>query len=1124
MRRRSWLALAVSVITAISLSTVPVGTAVAADAPAQPNAVSVPGDFGAQVGCPGDWQPDCAQLQLTRRGNDDVWSTTLTLKAGTYNYKAALNKSWDVAYGQGGSPTGGNIALTVPADGTKVTFYYDNNTHWTTTNLDGDIVTAAGDFQSEIGCPADWSPDCLRSWLEDPDGDGVYTFTTTAIPAGDYQVKAAINQSWDVSYGAGGVLGGANIDFNVPTDGAKVTFSYIAATHVLTVLSGNGLPSLKLLKAYWLSRSYIGWNADTTAGTPASYRLYAAPNGGLTPTVDGITGGTSYPLTVDPAGLPAPLKAKFPAQAGLTALKLADPDAAQAAALLTGQIVVAAFDSTGKLLDATGLQIPGVLDDIDAGAVNATLGLTWTRSTPRLALWAPTAQSVSVNVYSSGHYTDPIAAAPLIRGANGVWTITGQAGWKGLYYLFTVKVYVPETGKVETNLVTDPYSYGLSTNSERSLFIDLSDPATAPAGWQSLGSRKPALPQAVDQSITEVQIRDFSVADPTVPAADRGTYLAFTDKNSNAVKHLKALAKAGLTTVHLLPSNDIATRSINENKSAWQSPNCDLASLPADSDQQQACVTAVQNTDGYNWGYDPLHYTVPEGSYATDAEGAARTLQFRSMVSALNGDGLRFVMDMVYNHTADSGQAGDNDLDRIVPGYYHRLDASGKVTTSTCCADTATEHLMMGKLTLDSVLTWAQQYKVDGFRFDLMGFMPKALMQQMRSKLNALTIAHDGVDGRSIYLYGEGWNFGTVANDALFVQATQQNLGDTGIGTFNDRIRDAVRGGGPFDTDPRTQGFASGLYTDDNGDPINGNAATQQAQLALDEDLIKVSLTGNLKNYTFTDRTGATVKGSQVNYNGAPAGYTSQPQEAVNYVDAHDNQTLYDALTEKLPQATSMADRIRMQTLALSTTALSQGVSFWLEGTEALRSKSFDGNSYNSGDWFNEWDASLNDNGFGKGLPQAADNKAFWPYEQPLLANPALNPTHTDLLTAEAQSETLLKIRQTSPLLHLGSAGLIQQKLSFPNSGAAATPGVIVERIDDTTGPDVDKSLKGMVIVFNASPVATTQTVTAARGQNYRLNHYQATGSDPIVKTASYNRATGAFTVPARTVAVFGQP
>ena len=1120
MNRKSWLACVLSVFTALSITAVPM---IASAAPAQPAAVSVSGTFGAQVGCPGDWQPECAQTQLTRRSNDDVWSTSLVLKAGSYQYKATLDKSWAVSYGQGGSSSGANITLTVPADGTKVTFYYDNATHWVTTNLDGPIVTAAGNFQAKLGCPADWSPDCLRSWLEDPNGTGVYTFTTTAIPAGNYQVKAAVGLSWDVSYGAGGVPGGPNIDFSVPADGTKVVFSYVAATHVLTV-SNNALPSLKPLKAYWLSRHYIGWNVD--AATPAvSYRLYAAPNGGLAATPTGITGGSSYPLTVNPGGLPASVKTKFPAQAGLRALKLSDRDAAHAATILTGQVAVGAFDSAGNLIDGTGLQIPGVLDDIDAGAATATLGLSWHDGVAKLALWAPTAQAVSVDVYASGHITDPISTMPLTRGANGVWSVTGTRGWKNLYYLFTVQVYVPETGKVEHNLVTDPYSYGLSTNSERSLFINLSDPKTAPRGWDDLGRTKPALPKPVDQSITELHIRDFSVGDPTVPAPDRGTYLAFTDTASNAVKHLKTLAKAGMTTVHLLPLADMATRSVNEIKSTWQTPRCDLPSLPPDSTEQQACVTAVASDDGYNWGYDPQHYTTPEGSYSTNAEGAARTVQFRRMVAALNRDHLRVVMDVVYNHTADSGQTGTNDLDRIVPGYYHRLDATGKVTTSSCCADTASEHLMMGKLLIDSVMTWATQYKVDGFRFDLMSFTPKAVIEQLRHKLDGLKLTHDdGVNGKQIYLYGEGWNFGTVADNALFVQASQANMAGTGVGTFNDRLRDAVRGGAFNDTDPRTQGFASGLFTDPNGDSVNGDTATQKAKLLSYEDQIKIALTGNLKDYTFTDRTGATVKGSQVDYNGQPTGYTSQPQEAVNYVDVHDNQTLYDLLTYKLPVATTMADRIRMQTLALSTTAFSQGVSFWQGGTEDLRSKSFDGNSYDSGDWFNGLDPSLTTNGFGKGLPPAASNQAFWPYAQPLLANPALKPNHTDLLAAEAQSEMLLKVRATSPLLHLGSRGLIQQKLSFPDSGPNSTPGVIVERIDDTIGPNADPALRGMVIVFNASPSATTQTVAGTAGQHYRLNRVQATGSDPIVKTSTFNRAAGTFTIPARTVAVFDQP
>ena len=1116
--RKSWLAVAVSAFTVLGAFSTPNQLAVADP---QPSAVSVPGSFGAQVGCPGDWQPDCAQVQLTRRSNDDVWSTTLTLRAGSYEYKAALNKAWDLNYGAGGVAGGPNIPLTVPADGTRVTFYYDNATHWITSDLNNPIVTAAGDFQSELGCPSDWSPDCLRSWLQDPDGDGTYTFTTTALPAGDYQVKATVGLSWDVNYGAGGMPGGANIDFSVPADGSKVTFSYVSSSHVLSVLAGNGLPSLKRLKAYWLSRDYMGWNPDS--GTPAGYRLYAAPNGGLTVTPDGITGGTAFPLAVDPAGLPAAVRAKFPAQAGLTALRLPAGAAADAASLLTGQVAVAAFDSSGRLLDATGLQIPGVLDDIDAGAASQKLGLNWHAGKPSLALWAPTAQAVSVDVYPSGHGSAPIATVPLFRGPSGVWRVIGQRKWAGDYYLFDVQVFVPETGAVQHNLVTDPYSYGLSANSERSLFIDLADPRTAPPGWQLLGLVKPRLPQPAAQSITELHIRDFSVADPTVPAGHRGTYLAFTDNRSNAVKHLKSLAKAGLTTVHLLPAADMASRTVDEIKSNWQSPNCDLPSLPADSSQQQACVTAVANTDGYNWGYDPQHYTTPEGSYATDPDGGARTRELRSMVSSLNRDGLRVVLDVVYNHTADAGQFGVNDLDRIVPGYYHRLDANGVVSTSTCCPDTASEHLMMGKLLIDSVLTWAEQYKVDGFRFDLMGFTPKAVLQQLRNRLNALTLAKDGVNGKQIYLYGEGWNFGTVANDALFVQATQLNMAGTGIGTFNDRIRDAVRGGSPFDADPRTQGFASGLYTDPNGDPVNGDPAAQKAKLLLAEDQIKVGLAGNLKGFSFTDRTGATVTGSQVDYNGQPAGYTAEPQEAINYVDAHDNETLYDALTYKLPAATDMADRIRMQTLALSTTALSQGVSFWQAGTEALRSKSFDGNSYNSGDWFNELDPSLTGNGFGKGLPQAADNQAKWQYMQPLLADPALKPGHSDLLAAAAQSEMLLKIRATSPLLHLGSAQLVEQKLSFPDSGPASAPGVIVERIDDMVGPNIDPRLKGMVIVFNASPNATSQTVAAARGRHYQLNDVQAQGSDPVVRTARFDPTTGTFSVPGRTVAVFEQ-
>jgi pullulanase-type alpha-1,6-glucosidase len=573
--------------------------------------------------------------------------------------------------------------------------------------------------------------------------------------------------------------------------------------------------------------------------------------------------------------------------------------------------------------------------------------------------------------------------------------------------------------------------------------------------------------------------------------------------------------------VHLLPAADFASSSVNEDKSTWQNPPCDLPSFPPDSDKQQACVTSVAGTDGFNWGYDPMHYTTPEGSYATDPNGATRTPQFREMVAALNKDNLRVVMDVVYNHTSDAGQSGTNDLDRIVPGYYHRLDAVGAVQTASCCPDTATEHTMMGKLVVDSVVTWAREYKVDGFRFDLMGFHPKQNLLDVRTALDRLTLARDGVDGKKIYLYGEGWDFGEVANNALFVNATQINMAGTGIGTFNDRLRDGVRGGGPFDTNPHLQGFGSGLFTDPNSDPINGLPGTQLVTLLHDEDLIKVGLAGNLKDYKLVDATGKTVTGSQVDYNGRPAGYTSDPQEAINYVDAHDGQTLYDALTLKLPASTPMGDRIRMHTVSLATTDLSQGVSFWHAGAETLRSKSFDSNSYNSGDWFNVLDPSYGTNGFGRGLPPAASNAAMWPYEKPLLATSALQPTKSDILSALAQSQTLLELRRSTPLFHLGTAAAIQQKLTFPNSGPTSTPGVITMRIDDTVGTAADPNLAGLVVVFNATPNTTTQTVSALAGQRYLLHPLQAKGSDPVVRTATFSSTTGAFTVPARTVAVF---
>ncbi|MFN8451875.1 MAG: pullulanase-type alpha-1,6-glucosidase, partial [Anaerolineae bacterium] len=449
--------------------------------------------------------------------------------------------------------------------------------------------------------------------------------------------------------------------------------------------------------------------------------------------------------------------------------------------------------------------------------------------------------------------------------ATGVWSITGGSDWYGKYYLFEVTVYAPSTQKIEMNLVTDPYSVSLSTNSARSQIIDLNDPALMPDGWATLA--KPELDAPEDSVIYELHVRDFSAYDDSVPADERGKFTAFTETDSNGMQHLRALAQAGLTTIHLLPAFDFAT--INEVAAERQEPDrAALEALPPDSDQQQALVTETKNADAYNWGYDPLHFTVPEGSYSTDPDGAQRILEFREMVQALNQSGLRVVMDVVYNHTNASGENPNSVLDRIVPGYYHRLDDKGRVASSTCCSNTATEHYMMEKLMLDSLRTWATEYKVDGFRFDLMGHHMLSNMTDVRAMLDSLTPDNGGVDGAAIYVYGEGWDFGEVAPNARGINATQLNIGGTGIGVFNDRVRDSLRGGSPFGG-LQEQGFVNGLFTDPNEFDTR-SADEQRTQLLLFADRIRVNLAGNLRDYSFVGADGETVTGAQVDYNGNP--------------------------------------------------------------------------------------------------------------------------------------------------------------------------------------------------------------------------------------------------------------
>lgn len=888
--------------------------------------------------------------------------------------------------------------------------------------------------------------------------------------------------------------------------------------------SSPGGADLTLSRGWWLAPDLIAWPSCCVVEgmDPArlDWVLHCSPSGGIDPRAPEPVAWSTMTLAIDPDGLPADILDRHPHLADAIALRL--PPDADAEALVRGQVVVSVHQPSGALVDASGVQVAGVLDHLYAEAAHAALGATWSGGAPTLRVWAPTAYRVDLLLWRPGAALSGLPERHRMRRAvDGTWAVTGEPGWARGSYLYAATVFAPSFGRVVENRVTDPYSVALTVNSTHSVLVDLDDPAHRPAEWEATPS--PPLAHPVDQTIYELHVRDFSRADKSVPPALRGTYLAFTHAEGLGRSHLARLADAGLTCVQLLPICDYAT--VEEDPDHQIHPDTDLlkAAGPASDDQQEAIRTPRPS---YNWGYDPWHYQVPEGSFATSAgvHGAGRVVEVRAMVGALHALGLRVVLDQVYNHTNGHGQGHTSVLGRLVPGYYHRRDDDGDVSHSTCCPGVATEHLMAGKLMVDSVVHWARAYKVDGFRFDLMGHHSRENMLAVRTALDALTLDEDGVDGRSITLYGEGWNFGEVADNARFVQATQGQLGGTGIGTFSDRLRDAVRGGGPFDPDPRVQGFGTGLVSVPNGAPVNGDADARMKQLLRDADLVQLGLAGTLRDITFpSQRLGRLVRGDELDFRGDPAGYADEPAEVVSYVDAHDNETLFDALTLKLPPEVPMAQRVRVNTLCLALATLGQSPVMWHAGSDFLRSKSLDRNSYDSGDWFNYLDFSLRDNGFGAGLPPARDNLGNWPHMRPLLGNPRLKPQPADLVRAHEAACDLLRVRASSRLFRLGDAAQIRAKVSFPAAGTwAQVPGVIVMHLDDRAGRAVDETWAAIVVAFNANAWPVRQEVTRLRKGQWALHPVQAAGSDDIVRSARCD--DGVLSLPAWTCAVFVHP
>ncbi len=821
-----------------------------------------------------------------------------------------------------------------------------------------------------------------------------------------------------------------------------------------------------------------------------------------------VTSDNSIALT--PISLTDEQKARVPHLSQWSAFQL-DATLEQTKSLLKQQLIFAALNEENQPSQATFIQTAKVLDAVYTSGTNDAdeqeYGATFDGDSLAVSVWAPTASLVNLKVFDADK--NLIATHEMTEdGATGRWLYThnnaSQTNYDRLFYRFETRVYHPLTKKVETLEATDPYSVSLSTNGEYSQFVSLSDEDLTPENWDT--HLIPTIENIEDAVLLEGHIRDFSIRDESTSIEHRGKYLAFAEDSTVPVEHLKGLANAGVTHFHMLPTNDIATIEEDTTKQASLAMRveelCELQSSNAicteaqpdatllevlqgydvSTDHAQTLIDSIRGIDGFNWGYDPHHFNVPEGSYASNAEGVTRIKEYRQMVQALHEMGLRVVMDVVYNHTAASGIWDKSVFDKLVPSYYHRYnEITGDIERSTCCENTATENRMMGKFVVDSMAHWAKEYGIDGFRFDIMGHMPKDIILEAREAVLAID--------PDTYFYGEGWNWGEVANNRLFEQATQENMAGTEVGSFNDRPRDTIRA-----------------------------AALSQSTVDLASvDHIRLGLSGTLKNYVMIDQNGARKTGDAY----SQSSYGLDPADIINYVSKHDNETLWDQLQYSLPDSMLKDERVRIHNLSAAIPLLSQGIPFFQLGVDMMRSKSMDRDSYDASDWYNYVDFTNTTNNWNIGLPSRDKNAGKYDIISAISSNPNTSVMMTDIDFSESIFSEFLSIRSGSPLFRLTSEQEVIERVGFHNTGKDQTAGLIVMSIDDGTGQtDLDPSVDALVVVINGTDSEQSHTVDAA--QNFELHPIQQSSADNVVTTASFNSSV--FTVPAHTIAVFVKP
>lgn len=911
-----------------------------------------------------------------------------------------------------------------------------------------------------------------------------------------------------IVHDAAGVKDISQQDLMMNLTGSRMVWTLSGVNDVFTEPTVEVAVAVTGAAAHWVTTNTLIWNVDTDA--ISEVRLYHSMTASLTLEEDGTISGGEY-VTLAMGATENDPAAELIKHANWPAFHL-DVTNEQVSNLIRSQLLAVSLDAEGKVIAATQVQMPRLLDSLftagDNDADEQSLGLHYTEQGIQAAVWAPTAQQMKLNIYNADKSLQ--SSMDMAYDANtGIWSSDISADMDRLFYRFEITVYHPVSGNVETLEVTDPYSVSLSANGRYSQFVDLTDADLKPDNWDT--HNVPTIANPEDAVIYEGHIRDFSVLDETVNSASRGKYMAFAEPNSVPMQHLQTLAEAGLTHFHLLPANDIASIeenpentvdindtvgdlcAINSNASVCTTHDSTSTLLsvfesfdPATTDAQQL-ANDMRNSDSFNWGYDPHHFNTPDGSYASDADGVARIKEMRAMVQGLHNVGLRVALDVVYNHTNASGINTNSVMDKLVPGYYHRYNATtGNIERSTCCENTATEHRMMEKFMVDSLVMWAEQYKYDAFRFDLMGHIPKSSILAARSAVQA-------VDADN-YFYGEGWDFGEVAGDQLFEQATQKNMANTEVGTFNDQIREAVRGAAIF-----------------SGNSSSGTLVVQ--------DKIRMSLAGTLTDYQLVNSNNAYVKTSSL------GGYAGDPADIINYVSKHDNETLWDQLNYTLPESISLENRVRAQNISMAIPLLSQGVPFLQIGGDFLRSKSMDRNSYDAGDWANKVDFSLQTSNWNSGLPSQQENGSKYEQIAAMLADSNRAPSASDIQFAASVFQEFLRIRSGSPLFRLTNAEEIKNRIGFHNVGSDQTGGLIVMSIDDGTGlTDLDPANDALVLIINGTDSALTHNIPTAQG--FTLHAIQANSVDANIRTAQFSATAegGDFTVPAYSLAVFVKP